>query len=86
MTDSSAFRDSLQQMLPEHAGGVFETVTQGSRATARFLRDPEAPVVDMGARGFWLQQVAWGTSKNLGDTSARHQRMGRRRRRCRRLG
>jgi outer membrane autotransporter protein len=70
MTDTSAFRDSLQQMLPEHAGGVFETVTQGSRATARFLRDPEAPLVDLGSWGFWLQQVAWGTSKNLGDTSA----------------
>ena len=58
------------QMLPDHAGGVFETVTQGSRATARFLADPGSPFADMGGWGFWLQQVAWGTSKDLGDTAA----------------
>jgi hypothetical protein len=70
ITETASFRDSLQQMLPEHAGGVFETVTQGSRATARFLRDPGAPIVDRGNWGFWLQQIAWGTSKNLGNTSS----------------
>jgi len=63
-------REALQQMLPEHAGGVFETVTQGSRATARLLRDPGIPFADLGGWGFWLQQVAWGTSKDLGDTSS----------------
>jgi hypothetical protein len=70
MTDADTFRDAMQQMLPEHAGGVFETVTQGSRATARFLRDPGSPFADMGGWGFWLQQVAWGTAKDIGDTSS----------------
>lgn len=70
MAETDTFRAALQQMLPEHAGGVFETVTQGSRATARFLRDPGSPFADMGGWGFWLQQVAWGTSKELGDTSS----------------
>ena len=70
ITSSDAFRASLQQMLPDHAGGVFETVTQGSRATARFLRDPHAPLAERAGMGFWLQQVAWGTSKDLGDTSS----------------
>jgi hypothetical protein len=70
ITETDSFRSTLQQMLPEHAGGLFETVTQGSRATARFLRDPGAPIVDRGGWGFWLQQVAWGSSKDLGDTSA----------------
>ena len=27
-------------MLPDHAGGTFEAVTSGSRATARILSDP----------------------------------------------
>ncbi|HEX8450255.1 MAG TPA: autotransporter outer membrane beta-barrel domain-containing protein, partial [Allosphingosinicella sp.] len=70
MREVESFREALQQMLPEHAGGVFETVTQGSRATARFLRDPGSAFADMGGWGFWLQQVAWGSSKDLGDTSA----------------
>ncbi|PSJ36569.1 autotransporter domain-containing protein [Sphingomonas deserti] len=69
MTETETLRDSIQQLLPEHAGGVFETVTQASRTTARMLRDPGAPYVDAGTWGFWVQQVAWGTSKDLGDTS-----------------
>src|SRR5262249_30320599 len=52
------------------AGGAFEAVTQGSRTTARFLQDPNAPFVDFGRWGFWLQQVGWGSSKDLGDTAA----------------
>ena len=75
-------------MLPDHAGGMFETVTVGSRATARFLADPNRPFADQGSWGFWLQQVAWGTSKDLGDTAVlrRHRlgRFGRRRDRDRR--
>ncbi|HEV2865443.1 MAG TPA: autotransporter domain-containing protein [Allosphingosinicella sp.] len=67
--DGSQFRSALQQMLPEHAGGAFETVTQASRATGRFLADPRPPVHDMGGWGFFLQQVAWGTTRDIGDTS-----------------
>lgn len=68
--NGNSFRASVRQMLPDHAGGAFDTVTQGSRATARFLADPHAPLADMGGWGFWLQQVAWGSSKDLGDTAA----------------
>lgn len=69
LSNAASVRSTLQQMLPEHAGGAFDTVTQGSRATARFLQDPRAPLADQGRWGFWLQQVAWGSSKDLGDTS-----------------
>ncbi|MBK9589451.1 MAG: autotransporter domain-containing protein [Sphingomonadales bacterium] len=70
IADGASFRKALQQMLPDHAGGAFETVTQASRATARFLSDPRAPFSDQGGWGFWLQQVAWGTSKGLGNTAS----------------
>ncbi|ARS28095.1 autotransporter outer membrane beta-barrel domain-containing protein [Sphingomonas sp. KC8] len=68
--DGDRFRRQVQQMLPDHAGGTFEAVTSGSRATARMLADPRAPFSDQGRWGFWLQQVAWGTSKSLGSTAA----------------
>ncbi|PTQ08211.1 autotransporter domain-containing protein [Sphingomonas oleivorans] len=68
--EGDRFRRTLRQMLPDHAGGTFEAVTQGSRATARLLADPNGPFSDQGRWGYWLQQVAWGTSKNLGDTAA----------------
>jgi len=68
--DGDAFRKQLRQMLPDHAGGAFEAVTMGSRATAGFLADPNAPFADMGKWGYWIQQVGWGTSKSLGDTAS----------------
>jgi len=70
LTDGDSFRSTIQQMLPDHAGGAFDTVTQGSRATARFLNDPRAPFADHGRFGYWLQQIAYGSSKDVGDTAA----------------
>lgn len=68
--DREALRAQMAQMLPDHSSGVFETVTLGSRATARFLADPNPRIAEMNGWGFWLQQVGWGTSKDLGDTAA----------------
>ena len=69
ITDGDAFRASLRQMLPDHAGGTFEAVTSGSRAAARILADPRG-MFQTGSTAFWLQQVAWGGSKSLGSTSS----------------
>lgn len=68
--DARRFGSQLRQMLPDHAGGVFEAVTQGSRATARLIADPGTPVVVRGGVTSWLQQVAFGTSKDLKSTAA----------------
>ena len=63
-TDGKGVKDSLQQMLPEHAGGVFETATKGSRLAAQILADPKP------LSGLWFQQVAWGSTKSIGSTSS----------------
>ena len=68
--DSEALQAALQQMLPDHAGGAFETATRGSRLTNRIFFDPQAPLVRRGTLGFWTQQVAWGGSKSIGATSS----------------
>lgn len=70
ITDGDQFRGQLQQMLPEHEGGVFETVTSGSRALSRYLQDPNAPFQDEGKWGYWVNQAVWGTSKSVGDTAS----------------
>jgi outer membrane autotransporter protein len=62
--NSASLKSTLQQMMPEHAGGAFETVTKPSRLAADLLAQPR-----MG-RGLWAQQVAWGSSKSIGDTSS----------------
>jgi hypothetical protein len=69
--DGGGFQDAVQQMLPDHAGGVFETVTRGSRTLGSYIADPNAAVAELGGGlGFWLQQGVWGTSKSQGDTAA----------------
>jgi hypothetical protein len=68
--DSEGLRDALQQMLPDHAGGTFETSTKGSRLINHILADPKTPLINRGGLGFWAQQVAWGGSKSLGSTSS----------------
>ena len=70
ITDGAQFRGQLGQMLPEHEGGVFETVTSGSRALSRYLQDPNAPFQDEGKWGYWVNQAVWGTSKSVGDTAS----------------
>lgn len=69
-TTAEAFDEKIQQMLPDHAGGVFATVSQGSRSTARFLTDPVGPYSDQGGWGFWLQQTVWDLSKDRGQTDS----------------
>lgn len=68
--DSDSLQGALQQVLPDHAGGAFETATKGSRLLGRTLSDPRAPLVRGGTLGFWAQQVAWGGSKAIGATSS----------------
>uniref|UniRef100_UPI00286D8E2B beta strand repeat-containing protein n=1 Tax=Sphingomonas sp. TaxID=28214 RepID=UPI00286D8E2B len=70
VTDSGELSDSLQQLLPEHAGGAFESATKGSRLAAQILADPRSPIINRDGLGVWLQQVAWGTSKSVGNTSS----------------
>ncbi|MDI1296414.1 MAG: autotransporter domain-containing protein, partial [bacterium] len=71
INDGATLSANLQQMLPDHAGGTFESVTAGSRATARILSDPGGIYRTKDGRlGFWLQQVAFGSSKSVGDTAS----------------
>lgn len=71
IADSATLNANLQQMLPDHAGGTFESVTSGSRATARILSDPGGIYRTRDGRlGFWLQQVGFGSSKSVGSTGS----------------
>ena len=41
INDAPTLTRSLRELLPDHAGGAFDTVSSASRATARILADPE---------------------------------------------
>ena len=64
VADSATLKATLQQMMPDHAGGAFEAATKGSRLAGEILSDPR-PI-----SGLWLQQVVWGSSKSIGKTSS----------------
>jgi hypothetical protein len=64
VADSATLKNTLQQLMPEHAGGAFETATRGLRLAADILDSPK-PV-----GGLWLQQLVWGQSKSVGQTSS----------------
>jgi hypothetical protein len=68
--DSGSLRGALRQLLPDHAGGTFESVAEGSRAEMRGLSDPVSPLVDMGNWGLLMQQVAWGENKAMNDSDS----------------
>lgn len=68
--DSAEVRTTLQQLLPEHSGGGFESASKGSRLAAGLLADPRMAMSDQGGLGMWMQQIAWGTSKSIGTTSS----------------
>jgi hypothetical protein len=71
VTDGGTLSAALQQMLPDHAGGTFEAVTSGSRATARMLSDPGGIYRTQDGRiGFWLNQVGFGSAKGVGSTAS----------------
>jgi hypothetical protein len=68
--DAGSVRSALRQLLPDHAGGTFEAVAEGSRAEMRGLSDPLSPLIDMGSWGLLMQQVVWGENKGMGDSDS----------------
>jgi uncharacterized protein with beta-barrel porin domain len=64
VADAATLKSTLQQLMPDHAGGTFEMTTKGSRLAAEILDNPR-PV-----GGLWLQQLVWGSSKSIGQTSS----------------
>jgi hypothetical protein len=67
--DQDSFVGTLRQMLPDHAGGMFEAVSLADRTVARTMTDPKAPYDDDGRLAYWVTQVAWGSTKSIGDTA-----------------
>ena len=65
--DAATLKDSLQQLMPEHAGGAFESVSRGSRLAGELLADPR-PLASNG-NGLWMQQFGWNSTKSVGSTA-----------------
>ncbi|HYI42725.1 MAG TPA: autotransporter outer membrane beta-barrel domain-containing protein [Sphingomicrobium sp.] len=65
--DEAAVQNTLQQLLPDHAGGAFETISRANRLSGGILGDAR-PLTQTGT-GLWLQQFGWTTKKSVGSTA-----------------
>ncbi|TDW63436.1 uncharacterized protein with beta-barrel porin domain [Novosphingobium sp. PhB55] len=70
ITNGDQFRQSVGQMLPDHAGGAFEGISLGARTLARQLMDPVNPVWGEGRFSTTMNLSFWGSDKNAGSTAA----------------
>lgn len=68
--EGAAFRTAIDQLLPNYAGGVFESVTLASRAAAGQLREPAGSFTEEGDWGMWLTPVGWDASKAERSTAS----------------
>lgn len=66
--DLATLQTQFNQLLPDHAGGNFELLTQGSRLATRHLTNNNS-VFDISKLGGWLEPIKWNGSKLNGDTS-----------------
>jgi hypothetical protein len=64
INDGATFRAAIDQMLPNYAGGVFESVTLASRTAASHLREPVGPYPDENDWRVWLTPLGWDSSKD----------------------
>ncbi|MCJ2186363.1 autotransporter outer membrane beta-barrel domain-containing protein [Novosphingobium beihaiensis] len=70
ITDGDTFRDTVGQMLPDHAGGAFEGISLGVRTLARQLQDPPNPIESENKIATSVNLAFWGSDKDAKQTAA----------------
>lgn len=72
ITNQSDLQEQLTQMLPDHAGGLFDAVTRSTRLVSRRLTQGSSVFsdVDTGDASLWLEPVYWRGNRNATNTSS----------------
>ncbi|MPS68650.1 MAG: autotransporter domain-containing protein [Novosphingobium sp.] len=70
ITNGDQFRQTVGQMLPDHAGGSFEGISLGTRTLARQLMEPTNPVWGEGRFSTTMNLSFWGSDKKAGSSAA----------------
>lgn len=68
LTDAAGVTSTLQAMLPNFSGGVFDTISLATRGTERAFADRNLQTIETGKWGAWTQLVGWTDNKGIGDT------------------
>lgn len=67
--DLPTLQGQMNQLLPDHAGGVFDFVTRGSRLATRHLTD-DSSFFTITDTGMWLEPIYFRDSKDASGTAA----------------
>lgn len=67
--DAAELRNQFNQLLPDHAGGVFDFVTRSARIGSRHLMD-DSSIFDISEVGGWLEPIYFRGSKDQTGTAA----------------
>lgn len=70
IADGDLFRQTFASMLPDHAGGVFEGISQGERILIRQMQDPLTPIARSGNFTATMNLSTWDGDKEIGDNAA----------------
>ncbi|WP_336980511.1 autotransporter outer membrane beta-barrel domain-containing protein [Altererythrobacter fulvus] len=70
LTNADQVRNQVRQMLPDHAGGAFSSISLGSRTFGQQIADPYGPVYSAGGIDIILSAAAWNAKKDERDTAA----------------
>jgi len=68
INDGQTLQTQIDQMLPDHAGGLFDTVTRATRLVSQHVmdRDSQFDVTEPGEMSIWLQPVYLRTNRDAG--------------------
>ena len=69
ISDGDTLRQQVSELLPDHSGGVFDAVTQGTRLASRPVSD-NSNMFNISDVGGWLQPVYWQSSKSTTQTAS----------------
>lgn len=72
MEDGETLQAQISQMLPDHAGGLFDTVTRATRLVAQHVmdRDSQFDVSEEGDMSAWLEPVMWRSNRDATGTNS----------------
>lgn len=69
--DAETLQAQVAQMLPDHAGGLFDTVTRSTRLVSRHIMDTDSifDVTETGGMAMWLEPVFWRSNRDATGTN-----------------
>ncbi|MCJ2183761.1 autotransporter outer membrane beta-barrel domain-containing protein [Novosphingobium sp. 1949] len=67
--DSETLNEQTASMLPDHAGGIFEAVTTGTRLVSQHIAD-DTSTFGISDVGGWFEPIYWQSSKATSGTAS----------------